>query len=238
MFVTKMFGVLALAVLAMSATTERQDDSNPEPRMMTWEQHRADIQANGWIVIQQRNDVDDTTKLFREANWKMYKNGFGNRHINDKSVDDDGGYWMGLEKVSQMTAKGNWQLLTSYEFDRMKSYTANGGVAVIIYNNFKIEDELQFYRLTLGSVKLYKGQYMSRSSSSFRQCTDMFFSTRDKDADKGGSCANDREGGWWFKSCAHFCSNCRSTFVFYSVEQGKWMPVKKTVMAIKPMPSL
>ena len=27
MFATKMFGVLALAVLAMSATTERQDDS-------------------------------------------------------------------------------------------------------------------------------------------------------------------------------------------------------------------
>jgi len=236
MFVTKMFGVLALAVLAMSATTERQDDSNPEPRMMTWKQHRADLQAIGWTIIQQRNDVDDTTKLFREADWEMYRNGFWNLDISNKSFDDkqDAGYWMGLEKIHQMTEKGNWQLLKSYEFDREKTETANGGVAVIIYNNFKVADELQFYRLTLPSIQSYKGQYMPHTNY-FTYSNDKMFSTRDRDADTGTSCANDYEGGWWFGSCAFFCSNCRSTRAFHSYTKG-WMPVKKTVMAIKPMP--
>lgn len=241
MFVTQVFGVLVLAVLTMSASMPQlqQDDSNPKPRMMTWEQHRANLATSGWIIIQQRNDVDDTNDLFKDAKWKAYKEGFWNLDINNKSFDDkkDAGYWMGLEKMHQMTKKGKWQLLTSYEFDKNKPYTTDGGIAVVIYNDFKVEDELQLYRLSLGSVQLKRGRYLSKSTDSdLRQSNDKMFSTKDKDADFSTSCATSHEGGWWFYGCASFCSNCNSNYVFWSNEQSKWLPVVKTVMAIKPMP--
>merc|ERR1719334_1399160 len=69
----------------------------------------------GWTIIQQRNNVDDTKDLFKDATWKEYKNGFWNHNITDKKFHDkkDAGYWMGLEKMHRMTSnKGRWQLLT------------------------------------------------------------------------------------------------------------------------------
>jgi len=240
MFVTKMFGILALAVLVISASTtqSRQEDSNPEPRMMTWEQHRADLMVNGWTVIQLRNNVDETSELFREAKWNAYKKGFWNHNITDKKFNEekDAGYWMGLEKIHQMTKEGKWQLLTSYEFDRQKPLTSQGGVAVAIYDNFKVEDELQFYRVSLGTVKSVTGRYTASSNSNLLFSNGAMFSTRDLDADTENSCSTEREGGWWFRNCAKFCPNCKSDRVFYSQETKKWMPVLKTVVAIRPMP--
>ena len=70
--------------------------------------------------------------------WEQYKNGFG--HPN-------GTYWLGLERMHQMTSTGKWQLaLVVRVLGNQQSFNH------IVYDNFKIGSELLGYKLTIGSV--------------------------------------------------------------------------------------
>merc|ERR1711931_266068 len=68
-----------------------------------WNENRAaDSEQDDWILLQHRIFVNDTDE-FQENGWEQYKNGFGNANGT--------AYWMGLEKMHQITLTGTWQLL-------------------------------------------------------------------------------------------------------------------------------
>ena len=62
--------------------------------------------------------------MFSVKRFAEYENGFGN-------VDKE--YWMGLKKISALTAKGHWQLMVELvDFDGKKYFAG--------YDNFRVEN--------------------------------------------------------------------------------------------------
>ena len=121
---------------------------------------------------------------------------------------------MGLTKVSELTATGQWELevkLTDYEG---QAYTA-------LYSDFSAGDSSTNYKLrvsgynvsqstlpdsltTTGSSESYLKKNSYQTKNSYLNHKDMAFSTTDRDNDMaGGSCANAYRGGggWWFNYC-------------------------------------
>merc|ERR1712221_2744 len=70
------------------------------------ENRAADSQQDDWILLQHRIFANNTDE-FQESGWEKYKNGFGDANGTTKGT----AYWMGLEKMHQMTSNGTWQLL-------------------------------------------------------------------------------------------------------------------------------
>lgn len=100
------------------------------------------VEEGGWIVIQNR--IDGKTDFFRQ--WSEYREGFGNIA---------GEFWMGLEKIHELTSSKLHELLIVLEsFDGSKK-TAK-------YSAFGISNESNFYALNLlGSYKGDAGDSLS-----------------------------------------------------------------------------
>ncbi|XP_016947914.1 fibrinogen-like protein A [Drosophila biarmipes] len=132
--------------------------------------------ASGWMTIQKRfNGSVDFAR-----SWQEYKNGFGN--IN-------GEFFLGLEKIHQMTAAVPHELY-------IKVGMFFGASSYVHYDNFKIGSEAESYALkSLGASKGPAGDSLSYNLNDA-------FSTYDRDNDKArGNCAVDHAGGWWYKAC-------------------------------------
>merc|ERR1712243_312815 len=92
-----------------------------------------------WILVQHRKFDQGDTDYFQEAGWEEYKNGFG---------DPEGTpYWIGLERMHELTSTGSWQLL-----EVIRASTPEHGFNFVIFNNIKVENEMMGYQLNLGSV--------------------------------------------------------------------------------------
>lgn len=86
-------------------------------------------ESGGWIVIQNR--IDGTTDFFRQ--WNEYKDGFGNVA---------GEFWMGLEKIHELTSSKLHELWIVMEsFDGAKKNAK--------YSAFGISGESSNYALNL-----------------------------------------------------------------------------------------
>ena len=124
---------------------------------------------------------------FDENGWEGYKNGFGDKK--------EGDFWLGLEKIHQMTLNGNWKIM-------FKIRGTNGGSVVMIWNNFRVSSEDEEYRLTCGAKSASWGDFSVYSSSSNLASHDgAMFSTKDRDNDLysgGGNCAKTNRGGFWY----------------------------------------
>lgn len=96
----------------------------------------------GWIVIQSR--FDGSTEFFRS--WNEYKDGFGNIA---------GEFWMGLEKIYELTSSRVYELLIAMEtFGGEKKYAK--------YSAFGISGESSLYTLSLlGSFEGDAGDSLS-----------------------------------------------------------------------------
>ncbi|XP_060596946.1 microfibril-associated glycoprotein 4-like [Ruditapes philippinarum] len=138
-----------------------------------------DMTNGGWTVIQRRQDGSED--FYR--NWEEYKQGFGNR---------SGEYWLGLENIHHFT-KSNSSLniyMETFQKDNMNPFSAFAE-----YSIFKINDESDKYRLTVGGYHGSCGDSMSPHNN----CQ---FSTKDNDNDdRTGNCAQDYGGAWWYRSC-------------------------------------
>ncbi|KFB48802.1 AGAP012000-PA-like protein [Anopheles sinensis] len=134
--------------------------------------------GGGWTVFQRR--IDGSVDFYR--NWTMYKHGFG---------DGNGEHWLGLENLHLMTKSGRHELLVLLE-----DFEGNSRYA--LYDEFKIGNEAEKYKLTVGS-------YSGTAGDKFSSHNGMKFSTMDQDNDLDGnsqkSCAETFTGAWWFKSC-------------------------------------
>ncbi|KFB50573.1 AGAP012000-PA-like protein [Anopheles sinensis] len=129
--------------------------------------------GGGWTVFQRR--LDGSVDFYQ--NWTMYKDGFG---------DVNGEHWLGLEKLHQMTRSGGHELLVLLE-------DFEGKAAYAFYDGFKIGNEAEKYKLTVG-------KYSGTASDSLSNHSGMLFSTLDQDNDRY-DCAYEFEGAWWFHRC-------------------------------------
>lgn len=134
------------------------------------------IAGSGWIVIQQRiNGYED----FRR-DWATYKKGFGNF---------EGDFFLGLENIHRLTSARRHELYIYME-------RFSGATSYARYDNFRINDESDQYRLSS------LGAFTGSAADNLRKHLNYKFSTKDRDNDIwSGNCAESYKGGWWFNAC-------------------------------------
>ncbi|MCJ8743600.1 hypothetical protein PDJAM_G00095830 [Pangasius djambal] len=134
------------------------------------------LDNGGWTVFQRRKD--GSVNFFR--NWENYKKGFGNI---------DGEYWLGLENIYNLAKQGDYRLMVELEDWSGKKVYAE-------YSSFRLEPELEGYRLRLGT-------YQGNAGDSLTSHNGKPFTTldRDKDSFTAGNCAHFHKGGWWYNAC-------------------------------------
>lgn len=184
----------------------------------------------GWIVIQRR--VNDS-EAFEDKDWDDYKTGFG---------DYLGNYWMGLEKIHEITSSGTYKLYVGIEqyYNVLPSIWA-------VYDSFRVESAAQDYKLQLSGYNA-----VSTAGDGLDLSNGMSFSTYDNDNDGevNVNCANHsgvQFGGWWFGStdnwgnslddCLPGASNLNGKYSPSGDNQIKWKgaqsTITKTIMAIR-----
>ena len=171
-----------------------------------------------WTVFQRR--FDGSVNFYR--GWEDYQQGFGN-------LQTDGEFWLGLEKVHQITQSGNWVLRVDLE-------DFNGDTAYAIYVSFQIGDAASNYRLSIGSYSGTAGNSLSNNNN-------MQFSTydRDNDVSGAGNCADYNQGAWWYRGCGHSNLNGRylgqsgnsGTGMWWYHWQSSYQSLKKSEMKIR-----
>ena len=127
-----------------------------------------------WTVIQKRfNGSVDFNR-----NWTDYKNGFG---------DACGEYWLGNEALHQLTSNRTFKLRII-----MESY--HNFTKYAIYDTFSLANEVNGYRLNLGTYSGNAGDSMAFHNNSK-------FSTGDRDNDANPTIFNHAvhySGPWWY----------------------------------------
>ena len=86
--------------------------------------------GGGWTVFQRR--LDGSVDFF--LGWESYKNGFGNLN---------GEFWLGNENLHRLTAAGSVTLRVDLE-------DFEGDIRYAEYTTFKVADEGDKYRLSIG----------------------------------------------------------------------------------------
>ncbi|XP_036336804.1 ryncolin-1-like [Rhagoletis pomonella] len=132
-----------------------------------------DTDFGGWIVIQRRLSAE--VDFYRD--WQQYKQGFG---------ELSGNYWIGLDKLHDLTASCEQELYIKMEASNGTKYYAK-------YDLFVIGSEEEDYVLrTLGN-------YTGNARDCLRYHEGSKFSTFDRD--NAGNCAENFRGAWWYKQC-------------------------------------
>ena len=148
--------------------------------------------GGGWTVFQRR--VDGSVSFLK--NWASYKTGFGDLH---------GNHWLGLDILHKLTKSASTLRVDLKNWDSTRGYAK--------YNDFKIDDESQQYKLHISG---YIGDAGDSMQSGY-DLNGMYFSTPDKDNDYDGSnCAIHCGGPWWHYNCAY--SSLNALFPDYSSE--------------------
>ncbi|XP_051994152.1 microfibril-associated glycoprotein 4-like [Xyrauchen texanus] len=136
----------------------------------------ADDDKGGWTVIQRR--LDGSVNFYRP--WKEYKRGFG---------DIIGEYWLGLEKLYQLTRNRKYMLRVD-----MEDFTGRKGYA--LYSYFSVDSECEGYQLHVSGFKDGGAGDSLSGHSGYK------FSTFDKDQDiHDNNCAKMFLGGFWYSNC-------------------------------------
>ncbi|KFB47891.1 AGAP011197-PA-like protein [Anopheles sinensis] len=132
--------------------------------------------GGGWLVIQYR--YDGSLDFYR--NWTEYQKGFG-------SVDQE--YWLGLERIHQLTSRGQHELIVELkDFDGTYKFAR--------YTNFTVGNEYEQY------VLKNLGTYSGTAGDSLDYHKGMQFSTVDRDNDESSdNCASNHKGAWWYNNC-------------------------------------
>src|SRR6218665_1503552 len=123
------------------------------------------ISVDNWIVVQQR--IDSSTNFGR--NWVEYRNGFGVYNYN---------YWMGLEKMHQLTASSHYKLRIEVYYPALQQWRSAE------YNSFVIDAEANNYTLLVSGFTGDADNGLQWSAGSGKMHNGMQLSTTDVDHDK------------------------------------------------------
>ncbi|KAJ8033368.1 Fibrinogen-like protein A [Holothuria leucospilota] len=160
----------------------------------TWQGEPFDVYCNmtdegGWTVFQRRVDGSQDFALY----WSDYKDGFGTPHHE---------LWLGNDKLHSLTTQKNYEL-------RVDLVNSLGNPYYAKYNSFRVNDENDNYRLSLGSYS--EGD----AGDQLYYYNGQAFSTRDRDNDAHSyHCAIHTatsywcstcpyNSGWWFSNCGY-----------------------------------
>ncbi|KAM7354509.1 microfibril-associated glycoprotein 4-like isoform 2-T2 [Cochliomyia hominivorax] len=139
-----------------------------------------ETRGGDWLHILRRKDGSEN---FTRP-WLDYVNGFG-------AVD--GEYWLGLENMHQLTNKiGQQQLYVHIEDFEGNTYYA-------LYDDFVVGNATESYALKS------LGKYYGMGEDDMSYNVGSKFSTIDQDNDDwgNGSCATERQTGWWYTYCTY-----------------------------------
>ncbi|XP_060654864.1 fibrinogen-like protein 1 [Drosophila nasuta] len=162
----------------------------------------------GWIVIQQR--VGGNESFNRD--WATYRKGFG-------AMDSD--FFLGLEKIHRITSLQRFELY-------IHLVAVNGSAYNASYDDFKISDEDNGYKLSLGK---FSGTIIE---DAMRYHENLKFSTFDSDNDEAGdgNCAVEYGSGWWYGDCSNCNLNKPNKKIYWWVENK--IELKEVKMLIRP----
>nr|CAI5868210.1 unnamed protein product [Callosobruchus analis] len=122
--------------------------------------------GGGWTIIQRREDGS----VNFSQNYETYKNGFGNL---------GGEFWLGLEKIHQMTETAAYELLILMTDSKNVTRDAR-------YIIFKVGSEATGYVLSVGGLS-GDGDILQRSNNQKFSALD-----KDQDSDDSRDCAKER----------------------------------------------
>uniref|UniRef100_A0A182Q4T6 Fibrinogen C-terminal domain-containing protein n=1 Tax=Anopheles farauti TaxID=69004 RepID=A0A182Q4T6_9DIPT len=176
-----------------------------------------DFQPGAYTVIQNRQD--GSTDFYR--GYSDYKAGFGEF--------DGGDYWLGLDRIFNMTSSGDYELFILMEdFEKNVSYAR--------YDNFAIGSGSDFYPIT----KL--DGFSGPAGDSLGARVGVLFSAFDIDLDNSESnCAVTNRGGFWYTDCG-MCNlnglylkglSGGTTGMFWETFRGANYSLKKSRMMVK-----
>lgn len=142
--------------------------------------YESDATGPGWTVIQQR--INGKVDFYQD--WKTYRNGFGDFW--------DGDFFLGLEKIHQLTNEQPHELYILMEH-------FNGSTLYARYSEFAISSEDDLYRIS----KL--DGFSGNTSDELKYHKGSAFTTHDRNNDaltQDYNCAEDFRSAWWYKLCA------------------------------------
>jgi len=144
------------------------------------------------LLIQQ--NVDGSA--FFNRSWAEFKVGFG---------DPSGNYWLGNERLSQLTMNNNYKL----KFDLQSRSNRNWYWAK--YSTFRVLPEAQNYRLQVAG---YSG---NAGNDALKVQNGMIFTTYDRknDLHLKVNCAVRSGGGFWYNMCYRCGVNSARDLVHY-----------------------
>lgn len=160
------------------------DPDGPEGANEAFEVY-CDMQTDGggWTVIQRRQDGSVDFLL----DWNSYKNGFGQLV---------GEHWLGNDNIHLLTNLVTSELRIDMKW--INPATAQEEAKYAQYSTFKIADESDKYRLTVGGFSEHEGN----PGDSLIGHNGMQFSTKDQDNDLDSvNCAGYFTGAWWYHAC-------------------------------------
>ncbi|XP_049670798.1 fibrinogen beta chain [Accipiter gentilis] len=213
-----------------------------------------ETENGGWTLIQNRQD--GSVNFGRV--WDQYKKGFGNvaKSGGKNYCDAPGEYWLGNDKISQLTKIGPTEVLIEME-------DWNGDKVSARYGGFTVQNEGNKYQLSVSNYRGNAGNALMEGASQVhgenRTMTihnGMFFSTYDRDndgwltTDPRKQCSKEDGGGWWYNRCHSANPNGRYYWggsyswdmakhgtddgVVWMNWKGSWYSMKKMSMKIRP----
>ncbi|XP_036097017.1 fibrinogen beta chain isoform X2 [Molossus molossus] len=213
-----------------------------------------DMNTDGGVI---QNRQDGSVDFGRQ--WNPYKRGFGNIATSEdgkKYCGLPGEYWLGNDKITQLTQMGPTELLV--EMEDWKGDKVNAR-----YGGFTIQSEANKYQISVNKYKGTAGNALMEGASQLvgenRTMTihnGMFFSTYDRDndgwlnEDPQKQCSKEDGGGWWYNRCHAANPNGRYYWgghyswdmskhgtddgVVWMNWKGSWYSMKKMSMKIRP----
>ena len=131
--------------------------------------------GGGWTVIQKRQD--GLVNFYRD--WNTYVQGF--------RCTDEGEYFLGLEKIHQLTRASSELRIDMTDWSNSAAYAK--------YSSFAVGDSPSLYTLSVSG-------YSGNAGDSLSYHNGMKFSTFDKDNDLWSeNCAVTYKGAWWYNVC-------------------------------------
>ncbi|KFM58264.1 Techylectin-5B, partial [Stegodyphus mimosarum] len=162
-----------------------------------------ETEGGGWTVLQRRGDFGEEFRQNFTQNWDMYKRGFG---------DPQREFWIGNEKIHLLSTQDDVKL-------RIELEDFEGNTAYAEYSRFRVEDESNQYRLSVG-------EYQGNATDSLSLHDGKLFSTYDRDNDEVAACCNCADtfkGGWWYYRC--FEANLNGPYHTNPTENGYFLGI-------------